>query len=47
MIKKKHKHLPVYRTDLLPSNLTASKEVQVLELIKAWRKCSALLANEQ
>ena len=47
MTKKKHKHLSVYRTDLLPSNLTASKKAQVLELIRAWRKGAILLGREQ
>jgi len=47
MKKKKHKYLPVYRTDLLPSNLTASKKAQVLELIKAYRKGAVLLGHEQ
>jgi putative transposase len=47
MTKKKHKHLPVYRTDLLPSNLTASKKAQVLELIRAYRKGAVLLGHEQ
>ena len=47
MTKNEYKYLPVYRTDLLPSNLTASKKAQVLELIRAWRKGAVLLAHEQ
>jgi len=47
MTKKKYKHLPVYRTDLLPSNLMASKKAQILELIRAWRKGAILLGREQ
>jgi len=38
MARKKREYLPVYRTDLLPSNLTASKEARVRELLGAWRK---------
>jgi len=47
MTKKKQKYLSVYRTDLLPSNLTESKKAQVLELIKAYRKGAVLLGHEQ
>jgi hypothetical protein len=46
MARKKREYLPVYRTDLLPSNLTASKE-RVRELLRAWRKGAVLLGREQ
>jgi hypothetical protein len=39
MARKKRECPPVYRTDLLPSNLTASK--------RAWRKGAVLLGREQ
>jgi hypothetical protein len=47
MARKKREYPPVYRTDLLPSNLTASKEAQVRELLRAWRKGAVLLGREQ
>ena len=37
----------VMRCDLLPSNLTASKEARVRELLRAWRKGAVLLGREQ
>jgi len=47
MARKKPEHPPVHRTDLLPSNLTASKEERVRELLRAWRKGAVLLGREQ
>lgn len=38
---------PVMRCDLLPSNLTASKETQVRDLLAAYRDGAVLLAREQ
>ena len=47
MARKKREYPPVYRADLLPSNLTAGKEARVRELLRAWRKGAVLLGREQ
>ena len=50
MAKKKAKRpriRSVHRTDLLASNLTASKEAALIEVVRAWRKGAVLLATEQ
>lgn len=47
MAKAKPKHPPVHRTDLLPSNLTASKAAAVREMLEAWRAGAVLLGREQ
>jgi len=45
--RAKTAHPPIHRTDLLPSNLTASKETKVLALLAAYRKGAVLLVREQ
>ena len=47
MVRAKPEHPPVHRTDLLPSNLTASKETAVLALLRAYRRGAVLLGREQ
>ncbi|WP_119681680.1 zinc ribbon domain-containing protein [Indioceanicola profundi] len=47
MSRTKSAHLPVMRTDLLPSNMTASKEAAVLALLRAYRAGAVLLGREQ
>jgi putative transposase len=47
MARKKPAHSPVMRTDLLPSNMTASKAVAVLALLRAYRRGAVLLGREQ
>ena len=47
MPRKKPEHPPVYRTDLLRSNLTAQKAQAVMELLRAWRRGAVLLGREQ
>ncbi|HET8746643.1 MAG TPA: transposase [Ramlibacter sp.] len=47
MARRKPEHLPVHRTDLLPSNLTAGKETAVRALLAAYRKGAVLLGREQ
>ena len=47
MARAKPEHPPVYRTDLLPSNLTAAKETAVLALLRAYRRGAVLLGREQ
>ena len=38
---------PVMRTDLLPSNMTATKEAQVRAVLAAYRRGATMLASEQ
>ena len=38
---------PVMRCDLLPSNMTASKEAQVRTVLAAYRSGAVMLAREQ
>ncbi len=38
---------PVMRTDLLPSNMTATKEAQVRVVLAAFRRGALMLASEQ
>ena len=47
MARVKPEYSPVCRTDLLPSNLTASKEAAVLALLHAYRRGAVLLGREQ
>lgn len=47
MARKKPAHPPVMRTDLLTSNMTASKEEAVLALLRAYRRGAVLLGREQ
>ena len=47
MARKKPEHPPVHRTDLLPSNLTVSKEAKVLDLLAHYRDGAVLLGREQ
>ncbi|MCM8738523.1 transposase [Azospirillum sp. A1-3] len=47
MVRAKPEHPPVHRTDLLPSNLTVSKEAAVLALLRAYRRGAVLLGREQ
>ena len=47
MARKKAEHPPVHRTDLLPSNLTASKQAKVLDLLVHYRAGAVLLGREQ
>jgi len=47
MARQKPEHPPVHRTDLLPSNLTVSKEKAVLALLRAYRQGAVLLGGEQ
>lgn len=47
MARAKPEHPPVHRTDLLSSNLTASKETAVLALLRAYRRGAVLLGREQ
>ena len=47
MARKRPEFPPVHRTDLLPSNLTASKEGKVLDLLAHYRDGASLLGREQ
>lgn len=47
MPPRTYEHLPVHRTDLLPSNLTAAKAAAVLALLRAYRQGAVLLGREQ
>jgi len=47
MARAKRERPPIMRCDLLPSNLTAGKQVAVLGLLRAYRQGSALLGREQ
>ena len=47
MPRRKYDHPPVHRTDLLPSNLTVTKEAAVLALLRAYRRGAVLLGREQ
>jgi putative transposase len=47
MARKRPKHPPVHRTDLLPSNLTTGKKAKVLDLLAHYRAGAALLGREQ
>lgn len=47
MARKRPLHAPVMRTDLLPSNMTASKGAAVLALLRAYRTGAVLLGREQ
>lgn len=47
MPRRKYDHSPVHRTDLLPSNLTVTKEAAVLALLRAYRRGAVLLGREQ
>ncbi len=47
MARTKPEHPPVHRTDLLPSNLTASKEAAVRALLRAYRRGAVLLGREE
>jgi putative transposase len=47
MARKRPEFPPVHRTDLLPSNLTASKEAKVVDLLAHYRDGAVLLGREQ
>lgn len=47
MARKRPEFPPVHRTDLLPSNLTPSKETKVLDLLAHYRDGAVLLGREQ
>jgi len=47
MARKRPDHKPVHRTDLLPSNLTASKAAKLGTLMDAWRETAVELGREQ
>lgn len=47
MARTRPEHPPVYRTDLLASNLTAAKQAKVVGLLTAYRRGAVALGHEQ
>ena len=47
MPRPKSEDTPVHRTDLLPSNLTASKRRDIANLVHAYRTCTVLAGRQQ
>jgi putative transposase len=45
--RRKREHKPAHRTDLLPSNLTAKKQQEILALLAAYRAGAVLIGREQ